>query len=289
MTTTATRIVTAALLAATSLAVAAAPQPAAALPGAPDTPGTAAGGSDGWSGRVGEDGAGRFEYRDTRPGRQGNPGGGNPGRNPGGNGGRNGGGDGGDEDEGCPDPATLPNGVACAQLEMEVEQGFGAAPQPPTPDEVAQELLVQVVTTFSKPEPVTDPALGTPAVLEVPTFVAIANWVDQVTDSDCDDVTGTVCVTLTATPRLEFDPGEPGAAVVACQGAGTRFDPDGPPPRQQAEGACAHTYTRRTGTAGRPAHWPGEVRTIWTFEWVLNGGEDSGTLPPVTLTNDVPR
>jgi hypothetical protein len=51
--------------------------------------------------------------------------------------------------------------------------------------------------------------------------------------------------------------------------------------------ACAHTYTRRTGVAGRPEAWPGTVTVTWDLTWA--GGGRTGTLPSVTKSAPAPR
>ena len=195
---------------------------------------------------------------------------------------------GGDDEAGCPDPETLPDNVACDVIEGPAVEGE-AAPLP-APEDVAQGVLLRAVVGFAKPDPLTDPPVGAPSLLDLPTFVAVANWQDEVTDRGCDP-TGQVCVTLTATPQLTFDPGEPGQEPIDCPAGGTRFDPDGAEPRVQAEadGACAHVYSRRTGVGDRPARWPGVVAVTWAFQWELEDGSQSGTLPPVTLSEDLPR
>jgi hypothetical protein len=146
--------------------------------------------------------------------------------------------------------------------------------------------LVRLRQRLAEPEPVTSPAAGVPSVVGVPTFVAVGNWQGTLTESGCR--LG-VCVTLTATPTLEFDPGEPGAAVVACDPPGTRFDPDGAEPRAQAAapGACAHAYHHRTGVGGRPAEWGGEVRVGWAVSWA--SGPTTGTFDTLVLSASVPR
>jgi hypothetical protein len=96
-------------------------------------------------------------------------------------------------------------------------------------------------------------------------------------------------VTVTATPQLTFDPGEQGSSPVPCQGAGSRYDPDSDlDPYEQAKGACAYAYTKRTGTAGRPNAWPGQAIVTWTLNWTSTSGR-GGPLPSVTLTADVPK
>ncbi len=119
-----------------------------------------------------------------------------------------------------------------------------------------------------------------------PVFVQVANWSGVVTDGECDP-TGVLCVTVTATPSLAWFPGEPGAAELACAGSGSRYDPSGPTPEVQAVGACAHTFTQRTGVAGRPAAWDGAVTVNWSLTWT--GGGTGGTLPAVTKSASVPR
>ncbi|HMG40466.1 MAG TPA: hypothetical protein VK611_04025 [Acidimicrobiales bacterium] len=159
----------------------------------------------------------------------------------------------------------------------------------PSPEQVATEFRVEIASRLRKPTLDADPAAGTPSLLDVPTFVAVSNWQGEQTAGGCDP-TGTVCVELVATPTLTFDPGETGAAAVTCEDGGTRYDPGGPAPREQAAapGACAHTYTQRTGAAGRPAAWPGTVTVTWAVHWQQPGGVD-GDFPAIALSDDLPR
>lgn len=159
-------------------------------------------------------------------------------------------------------------------------------PPPPTPEEVAADVLVRVSERLLRPDLATSPAPGTAAIVDVPTFVAVDNWQGALEEEDCERG---VCVTLTATPTLRFDPGEPGASVIECDPPGTRFDPDGESPEDQAaaEGACAHTYSRRTGVGSRPDEWTGVVSVEWEVSWV--SGATSGSFDPVVLSADVPR
>jgi hypothetical protein len=159
---------------------------------------------------------------------------------------------------------------------------------PPAPEEVADGLWVQISATLLRPELVTSPEVGERALVEVPTFVAVSNWQGEVSESQCE--LG-VCVSLTATPELHFDPGEPGSEVIVCDPPGTYFDPDGAEPDEQAavDGACAHPYQRRSGVAGRPSSWPGEVSVVWTAVWQATaGGTGTGEFE-LTLSTDLPR
>jgi hypothetical protein len=164
------------------------------------------------------------------------------------------------------------------------DAGFGAAP--PTPAEVAQTLLVEVEALLRQPTVATDPPAGEPSLIDVPTFVEVTNWQGPIERSNC--LLG-VCVELTAAPTLTFTPGEPGAETIECDPPGTRYDPNGSEPDEQAaaDGACAHIYERRTGVAGRPAAWPGEVTITWEITWA--GAGDEGEFDPIAMTTEVPR
>ncbi|HMG43811.1 MAG TPA: hypothetical protein VK611_20935 [Acidimicrobiales bacterium] len=160
----------------------------------------------------------------------------------------------------------------------------------PSPQEVAGDLLADVRGELLDPALVSDPAAGTPSLIDVPTFVSVSNWQEGFTRESCDP-TGAICVTLTAAPALTFDPGDGGAAV-ACEPGGTRFDPEGPSPREQAdaEGACAHVYGLRTGVAGRPTAWEGEVTVTWSVSWAQTaGGGQTGVLADIPLAAALPR
>lgn len=160
----------------------------------------------------------------------------------------------------------------------------------PSPQEVAATFRVEIASRLTKPTLVADPPEGTPSVMALPAFVAVSNWQGVQQAGGCDP-TGTVCVDMTATPTLTFDPGEAGAAVVTCADGGTRFDPNGPPPREQAQvpGACAHVFEQRTGSDGRPDAWPGVVMISWDVRWAQRGGGESGVFPVIELSTDLPR
>ncbi|MFP3901535.1 MAG: hypothetical protein ACLFXM_11825 [Acidimicrobiia bacterium] len=167
---------------------------------------------------------------------------------------------------------------------------FALAPtSPPTAGEVADDLWAGIEATLPAPRVVTSPPAGVAAIVEQPTFVAVENWT-EVNETDCDDVSGVVCVSLVATPHLVFDPGD-GSDPILCQGAGTVYDPAGPLPSVQAEapGACAHTYLRRTGVNGRPASWPGTVTVTWEVSWSSTTPVASGTFPDFSLSADLER
>jgi hypothetical protein len=164
--------------------------------------------------------------------------------------------------------------------------GDEAAPPPPTPAEVAQALWINVQALLRQPEVATDPPDGEPSIIDIPTFVEVTNWQGRIERSQC--LLG-VCVDLVAEPTLTFAPGEPGSESIECAPPGTRFDPNGPEPDVQAtaDGACVHTYQRRTGVAGRPEAWTAEVTVTWEVTW--QGGGDQGVFDPIALTETVPR
>jgi hypothetical protein len=145
-------------------------------------------------------------------------------------------------------------------------------------------IRVDVAGMLPKPQVLSNPPPGVPSIINVPVFVEVTNWQAVFTDKAC---AGTLCVTVTATPRLAFHPGETGASPVACQGAGDRYDPD-KDLFEQAKGACAYTYTKRTGIPGRPKAWPGQAVVTWTIRWDATNGE-GGNLPSVNKTADLPK
>jgi hypothetical protein len=167
------------------------------------------------------------------------------------------------------------------------DEGFGPALPPPSPAEVAADAEVSVRALLKKPTVATSPPDDEPSTLGLPTFVSVPNWQGVLTPPD--HCLRGVCVSLRAVPELSFTPGQPGADTVACEDGGTVFDRHGPEPEVQAEaeGACAFTYTRRTGVAGRPAAWSGEVTITWTVHWA--GGGVQGTLDPIDLSTTFDR
>lgn len=159
-----------------------------------------------------------------------------------------------------------------------------------SPQQVATEVRVEIATQLHQPTIGADPAVDTPSILDVPTFVAVTNWQGVQTAGGCDP-TGTVCVDLVATPVLTFDPAEPGAGTITCAGGGTRYNPNGAEPREQAAaaGACAHRYEHRTGVEDRPGAWPGQVTVTWAVHWAARGGGPEGDFPAIDLSADLPR
>jgi hypothetical protein len=167
--------------------------------------------------------------------------------------------------------------------------GPGEVPAPPpSPEQVATELRVDVAASLRDPVVETVPADGEPSILGVPTFVAVANWQGPVEVSGCDP-SGAVCVTISAIPSLTFDPGEPRAAVVECEDGGTRYDPGGASAERQAEaaGACAHPYQRRTDVPGRPDAWTASATITWDVSW--EGGGQSGTFADIDGSTEFAR
>jgi hypothetical protein len=155
-----------------------------------------------------------------------------------------------------------------------------------TPGDVAQTIRGHLAQTLPEPAVAASPAIGVASIVGVPVFVAVTNWTGVVTESGC---AGGICVTVTATPKLTFIPGETNAVTVTCTAGGTRFDPAQLPKTQAATaGACAYTYRRRTGVEGRPQAWPGSVAVGWAITWTANTGA-TGTLAPINPTTALPR
>lgn len=156
-----------------------------------------------------------------------------------------------------------------------------------TPEIVANDLWVELSGTLPVPAIASDPAAGVNAIIDVPVFVEVTNWTGTLNPTRCE---AGFCVTVTVTPTLVYQPGEPGAPAVSCAGSGTRYDPDGPGIDEQAAapGACAYTYQQRTGTADRPDAWPASVSVTWEITWSSTAG-NGGSLPAVTRTTAVPR
>jgi hypothetical protein len=165
--------------------------------------------------------------------------------------------------------------------------GDPAVALPPSPAEVAQGLWTQVQADLHNPTLDASPPEGSATAVNTAVFVAVDNWQGTQTDQACEQG---VCVVLTATPRLTFDPGD-GSDVVACEPGGTRYDEAGAEPKDQAAraGACAHVYERFTGRGDRPDEWPGVVSVHWEAHWEQQGGGQEGDFDPVVLSADLPR
>lgn len=209
---------------------------------------------------------------------------------------------GGDSPGSIPDVGVRPSDDAYLVFEIcdgeptgRIRWAFPAAPPPAagppapavTPAQLAATIRVRLEGNLPQPVITTSPPAGEAAVVNHPTFLAVDNWDENVTDQECAFL---LCVTVTAVATLEWTSGEPGSGTLACAGAGTRFDPSQGSPQDQAAvpGACAHPYQTRTGAAGRPAEWPGVATVTWTLSWTSTGGA-SDTLPPIVRSADVPR
>jgi hypothetical protein len=156
-----------------------------------------------------------------------------------------------------------------------------------TPAQLAATIRVRLEGNLPQPVVATSPPPGEAAVINHPTFLAVDNWSGPVTDRECALL---LCVTVTATPTLEWSPGEPGSNTLACADGGTRFDPAQGSPQDQAAApsACAHSYRARTTAAGRPAEWPGTATVRWALNWTSTSGAGD-TLPPIVRSIGVPR
>lgn len=161
------------------------------------------------------------------------------------------------------------------------------APVLPTPEEVAEEAYEAIRGRLPGPVVGTSPPVGVEATVDVPVFVWVTNWQDEVVETRdlLDDL-----VTVTARPALVLDPAEPGAGAVACSGAGRPYDPAGGDLWVQAAapGACAYAYRYRTGVEGRPALWPSTVVVRWSISWSATSGE-GGEFPVVDRSVSIPR
>jgi hypothetical protein len=145
----------------------------------------------------------------------------------------------------------------------------------------------RVAALMEAPRLATNPPAGAPAIVDLPVFVAVENWQGELTDSQC--VLG-VCVDITASPTLDFHPGESAAPVLHCDPPGTRFDAvrGDAVAQASAPGACAYPYRQRTGVGGRPGEWPGVVTVRWSVSWNSNVGA-SGSFPGLSFSTAAPR
>jgi hypothetical protein len=156
-----------------------------------------------------------------------------------------------------------------------------------TPAQLAATIRVRLEGSLPQPVIATSPPPGEAAVVNHPTFLAVENWSGPVTDQECALL---LCVTVTATSALEWNPGEPASSTVICAGGGTRFNPAQGSPQAQAAApsACAHSYRARTAAADRPAEWQGIATVRWALTWTSTSGAGD-ILPPIVRSVDVPR
>jgi hypothetical protein len=166
-----------------------------------------------------------------------------------------------------------------------VSIGGGAPSEPTAPDPrvVATLVFARVKAEMVAPTLGSDPPVGVAAVVNTPVFVEVTNWRPEIVDRDC--ILG-VCVSMTASPSLVFDPGD-GSEAVSCEPPGSRYDA-ALPLMEQAQGACAHVYRLRTGAEGRPSAWPGLVTVTWNVSWTSNVGA-SGVYAPLSFSTGLPR
>jgi len=163
-------------------------------------------------------------------------------------------------------------------------------PQPLSPADLGQIVRARLEGNLPPPEVTSSPPVGVAAILGFPSFVSVDNWSGTVTDRECDPTVPTFCVGVVAEPSsLAWLPGEPGVEAVPCAGSGTRFDPAGGTPDEQAavDGACAHAYRLRTGVLDRPDVWPGAVFVRWQLTYTSPAGD--GTLPDVVKSTALER
>ncbi len=87
--------------------------------------------------------------------------------------------------------------------------------------------------------------------------------------------TGSVVVTLVATPvTLQLLPGD-GSVLVSCPGPGTPWLLAG------SRSLCSHRY-HRASTASRTGRYRAVVQTVWTIRWTSNTGM-SGVAGPIVV------
>jgi hypothetical protein len=154
------------------------------------------------------------------------------------------------------------------------------------PIDTAMGVLVRIERGLEPPKVESSPPLGTASILTLPVFVSVANWSGVISESGCG---GGICVTVTATPLLTFDPGEPGSTQKTCTASGTKFNRSIPPVEQAAtKGACAYAYKMRTGAEGRPNEWPATATVSWSIAWTSTVGQ-TGVVPVVVRAVPIPR
>lgn len=156
-----------------------------------------------------------------------------------------------------------------------------------TAEDVAEEAYEAIQGRMPDPVVETSPPAGENAIIDVPVFVTVVNWDDELVETR---ELGGDTVTVTATPQLLLDSGEPGSAEKTCPGPGQSYDPDGDDLWSQAAApdACTHAYSARTGVDGRSDEWQTSVTVRWSITWSATSGE-GGTFPDAVRSEAVPR
>jgi hypothetical protein len=162
-----------------------------------------------------------------------------------------------------------------------------AAPPMPTAEDVAADAYEAVKGRVPEVSVVTSPPLGADAVVDVPVFVSVTNWQDQIVETRL--LLGD-SVTVVATPEVAVDPAEPGGVPVTCEGAGRPYEPAAGDLWAQAAApeACTFAYQHRTGVEGRPNEWGSTVTVRWSIAWSATTGE-SGVFPAVEQSVSIAR
>lgn len=198
-------------------------------------------------------------------------------------------------DEPCPLYGSLDGYERCGEYGEYGGRVFWAETDPVPPDTPAEmylltELWARVSGNLVEPELGLDPAASDPAIVTIPTFVEVENWADDWEGSEQECIAtpdGELCVELTWEASLWYDPGEPGADRVDCvDPPGTRFDPAGPEPRQQAaEGSCTYEYIQHTSGDGA---YQATVGVTYDFTWTASSGW-TGVFDPIERSTSFSR
>jgi hypothetical protein len=152
----------------------------------------------------------------------------------------------------------------------------GAPNPPPSAAELVLPAWAYVKGLLKNPAVTLSPPEGDKSVINIPTFVTIGN--PQPSTTYIAGAAG-VEVWIAVVPTVALHPGEPPAngetssPDVPCDDDGTTYDPNGPAPKQQADGACAHIYEHRS-SADDP--WDGEVAITWNVTWGSNQAGQNG-------------
>jgi hypothetical protein len=141
---------------------------------------------------------------------------------------------------------------------------------------VRDALWSRVEARLVPPQIQTQPPGDLPSIVNLPTFVTIAN--PQPATRYIGRANG-IEVWIDVWPTVTLHPGEPDAPAIACDHDGTTYDPTGAEPAVQADGACAHTYRHRSAEG-----WPGDVTITWHVTWDSTVVGQQGTLTAAPST-----